>query len=232
MTKYDTHLSILKIEGNQAETFIQGQVTQDVKAVTHNHPAYTAICNQKGRVIADGYLLKEDAHWLIILHQTLIEKVHKRLSKYAQLSGCTVSEDARHCVGYANDRYIKIAPNLSINLEQDPCPQKDNAWCEFEILNLIPRIEIRTSECFTPHMLEMDKKGALSFSKGCYVGQEIVARTHYLGKNKRALTLINKAIDASPGGRYDYQGKSCILVSKTDHMALAVCPKTSSGQQN
>ena len=51
----------------------------------------------------------------------------------------------------------------------------------------IPWIDERNSEEFTPHMLNLDRLGAISFSKGCYTGQEIVARTEHLGKSKRRL---------------------------------------------
>ena len=51
----------------------------------------------------------------------------------------------------------------------------------------IPWLTVATSEQFIPQMLNLDKLGGISLTKGCYTGQEIVARTHYLGKAKRAL---------------------------------------------
>ncbi len=54
----------------------------------------------------------------------------------------------------------------------------------------IPEIYPETFEMFTPHMLNLDQLGAVSLQKGCYVGQEIIARTQYLGKSKRRLTNI------------------------------------------
>ena len=63
------------------------------------------------------------------------------------------------------------------------------AWFYLDILAGIPWVTKATSEEFIPQMLNLDKLGAISFTKGCYTGQEIVARTHYLGKAKRELYL-------------------------------------------
>lgn len=63
------------------------------------------------------------------------------------------------------------------------------AWSYLDILTGIPWVTKATSEEFIPQMLNLDKLGAISFTKGCYTGQEIVARTHYLGKAKRELYL-------------------------------------------
>lgn len=67
----------------------------------------------------------------------------------------------------------------------------------------IPQISAATSEKFTPHMLNLDLLGAVSFDKGCYPGQEIVARTHYLGDSRRRLGrfLLHDEVAASPGDK-------------------------------
>jgi len=65
-----------------------------------------------------------------------------------------------------------------------------NEWIGLEILNGFPIITPATSATFVPHMLNLPELGAVSFSKGCYTGQEIVARTQYLGKTKRRLYRV------------------------------------------
>ncbi|MBT8082747.1 MAG: hypothetical protein KJO56_10020, partial [Gammaproteobacteria bacterium] len=55
----------------------------------------------------------------------------------------------------------------------------------FQVDNGFPSIGAKQSEQFTPHMLNLDLLDAVSFDKGCYTGQEIVARTHYKGATKR-----------------------------------------------
>ncbi len=64
-----------------------------------------------------------------------------------------------------------------------------NEWLYLDIVSGIPWVTMATSEEFVPQMLNLDKLGGISFNKGCYTGQEIVARTHYLGKTKREMFL-------------------------------------------
>jgi folate-binding protein YgfZ len=66
-------------------------------------------------------------------------------------------------------------------------PESSAKWRYLNILSGIPWLTAATSEEFIPQMLNLDKLGGISFTKGCYTGQEIVARTHYLGKAKREL---------------------------------------------
>jgi tRNA-modifying protein YgfZ len=64
-----------------------------------------------------------------------------------------------------------------------------NEWAYLDLKSGIPWLTKSTSEEYIPQMLNLDKLGGISFNKGCYTGQEIVARTHYLGKNKREMFL-------------------------------------------
>ena len=68
-------------------------------------------------------------------------------------------------------------------------PASPAEWRYLDIVSGFPWVTIATSEAFIPQMLNLDKLGGISFNKGCYTGQEIVARTHYLGKIKRELWL-------------------------------------------
>lgn len=71
-------------------------------------------------------------------------------------------------------------------------------WCLLDILSGIPWLTAETSEEFIPQMLNLDKLGGISFTKGCYTGQEIVARTHYLGKTKREMFLAECDVSTPP----------------------------------
>ena len=75
-------------------------------------------------------------------------------------------------------------------------PRSSSHWRYLDILASIPWLTPETSEEFIPQMLNVDKLGGISFNKGCYTGQEIIARTHYLGKSKRELYLAES--DAVP----------------------------------
>ncbi len=71
-------------------------------------------------------------------------------------------------------------------------------WDYLNIKNGLAFIDSNTSEEFVPQMANMDLINAISFEKGCYTGQEIVARTHYLGKQKRRTYRIKITSDTEP----------------------------------
>ena len=71
-------------------------------------------------------------------------------------------------------------------------------WKLHNILAGLPWLSLKTSELFVPQMLNLDVLGGISFNKGCYTGQEIIARTHYLGKQKRRMYLASIQCDVLP----------------------------------
>lgn len=73
-----------------------------------------------------------------------------------------------------------------------------NMWDYLDIISGLPWLTTETSEEYVPQMINLDKLEAISFTKGCYTGQEIIARTHYLGKNKRSLYLGTSQITEPP----------------------------------
>lgn len=99
-----------------------------------------------------------------------------------------------------NNRYLIICSlpraktlwsQLTKNYQLSPC--SSNYWRYQDISAGIPWLSVATSEDYIPQMLNIDKLGGISFKKGCYTGQEIIARTHYLGKAKRELFLAECA---------------------------------------
>jgi tRNA-modifying protein YgfZ len=93
----------------------------------------------------------------------------------------------------AQPRYLCIAkqPQAAATLSQQHTLSIGEAeeWRYRDISSGFPWFEAEQSELYIPQMLNIDGLGGISFSKGCYTGQEIVARTHYLGKTKRHLFL-------------------------------------------
>jgi folate-binding protein YgfZ len=80
-------------------------------------------------------------------------------------------------------------------------------WEQEDIQAAIPEIRSATSKEFVPQMMNLHALDAISFSKGCYMGQEVVARTKFLGKNKRAAFILRaeKAVDITPGDALESQ---------------------------
>ena len=103
---------------------------------------------------------------------------------------------SRHLVIAETDRAIALwSERVSDHGFQ---PKNSDHWRYLDIISGIPWLTTETSEEFIPQMLNMDLLGGISFNKGCYTGQEIVARTHYLGKSKRALFLAECDTPSTP----------------------------------
>lgn len=77
-------------------------------------------------------------------------------------------------------------------------PSGSEQWRFLDLVAGLPWLGAATSEEFVPQMLNLDKLGGISFNKGCYTGQEVVARTHYLGKVKRSLLLAEADTTDAP----------------------------------
>lgn len=74
-----------------------------------------------------------------------------------------------------------------------------NDWSLAELLAGVPVVQTPTVDSFVPQTVDLDLAGGISFSKGCYPGQEIVARVHYLGRLKQRLHLARCDQPAEPG---------------------------------
>lgn len=103
------------------------------------------------------------------------------------------------------DRCLVISePEVAITFwaawtgEQGFRPESSEQWRYLDINAGLPWLTLETSEEFIPQMLNLDKLGGISFNKGCYTGQEIVARTHYLGKAKREMFLAECTSSTAP----------------------------------
>ena len=99
---------------------------------------------------------------------------------------------------YAPDREVIAAPSVAwrtisgLSLSR-PSPRAQTEWLAADIAAGLPHVFAATSEQFTPQMLNLDLIDGVSFSKGCYTGQEIVARTHHRGRVKRRMLRFHLA---------------------------------------
>jgi folate-binding protein YgfZ len=154
----------ITVSGADAVEFLQGQLTQDVNKLERTGKLSAAWCNPKGRVICTLTLVQKPDSIGLLIPATIAEAVLKRLTMYRMRS--------------AVEFIVDEAASNSASAEVDP---------RALIHAGIPTIDASNSEKFTPHMLNLDKLDAVSFTKGCYTGQEIVARTENLGKSKRRM---------------------------------------------
>lgn len=105
------------------------------------------------------------------------------------------AQDHTTTIRLPGDRYLLVTDANALQL-----PADTGAWSAGDIANGIPFIEPATQEEFVPQMVNLDLIGALSYTKGCYPGQEIVARTHYLGRLKQRMYRATVAV-AAPGDK-------------------------------
>jgi folate-binding protein YgfZ len=109
-------------------------------------------------------------------------------------------------IGQDGERYqlmgeaSKVNEFIKLNFSAYSTMSLDD-WNNLNILDGIPDIYPTTQEAFIPQSLNMDLIEGINFKKGCYTGQEIVARTHYLGKVKRRMyrAFIKSHLDLNPG---------------------------------
>lgn len=217
---------LLEIHGPDAEKFLQGQVTCDIRQLAERSHLPGAFCNPKGRVLATFTLFAANEAIYLRMPRDLIPGILTTLQKYAVFFNVSLAyrdeyfglallinepiEDSfeSDCLGVITEEKSLEFWGTKLQLDaiktqyQDRFVQADPAWWK---LHLIQRREAQifalTTEQFLAHQLSLDLSGAISFRKGCYTGQEIIARTQYRGKSKKrlAIALIEPSVDATSG---------------------------------
>jgi len=191
--------ALLKVSGPDSENFLQSQFSNDVKNIKDNHIQINAYCQHQGKIIAIIWVSKRVDGYYLSLPIDLKDVVLSKLNMYKMMSKLQIDDlslkvNQYGLIGENRDNSIKITGNLSLLTTRETilnCDD-DTEW-EFACINdKLPEINLSLSEYFIPQALNLDI-GLLgvSFSKGCYPGQEVVARMHYLGKPKRRLFIFN-----------------------------------------
>ena len=243
---------VLRLSGPDALTFLQSQLTNDVAALTVGAWQWQGYCSVKGRLLATFALTRiADDVWEGIVHISTVEALAKRLTMFRMRSKVVIETAADHGVGLAFTAADVVRPALKAALAlpdgrayvivdtttTDTVQPADDAiqqrWQRGNIEAMQPEITASTSEMFVPQMIAWDTVqpgGGVSFSKGCYPGQEIVARAHYRGAVKRHLEkhAISNAIDIKEGAEITLDdGRTAEVcnvarISQTEYLALIV----------
>lgn len=162
-----SYLAKILASGPDAESFLQGQLTQDVRKLVLGTPLPAGYCSPKGRLLAVMQLERMADGITLELHRSVLEATLKRLKMFVLRSKVTLSE-------------VPAGATLD-----------ETAWRHAQILAGVPVVYPATSDHFVPQMVNLDQLGGISFDKGCYTGQEIVARLHYLGNLKKRMFLLH-----------------------------------------
>jgi folate-binding protein YgfZ len=179
----------LRASGRDVATFLQGQLSSDVQQLATTRAVPAGFHNPQGRVVALVWLRPgPDAIWMM-LPASLILKVATRLRRFVLLSKVTIDEvSLTHVVGSRgpDGRDLRVVEDLALIGTQGN-PHSGAEWRCLEIADGIPEVVAATSESFVAQMLNLDCIGAVAWNKGCYTGQEIIARAHYRGRVKRRM---------------------------------------------
>lgn len=176
-------LTIWHVMGKDVARFLQGQLTVDV----YNGIRCFSYCNIKGRVCTIGWVFEYNDNWYLAIAEENAIAMFKAWQPYAAFSG--ISTEKSDSFGWSiqnkpgelcwgkSDSWICFADDI----------KSETNWHYWAIENKLPIITEETQWMYTPHMLGLHLQGAVDFDKGCYLGQEIIARTQHLGTQKRKL---------------------------------------------
>jgi folate-binding protein YgfZ len=201
------HLSVLRIRGTDALRFLQGQFSNDIERLRSVPSLLAGLHDPQGRVLALLRLVAlEDADLLALLPRERAAFVQTHLRRYVLRSKVTIDiADAEwNAIGLCGpDSDAAARLHKSVRLATDPqrliviasrherLPEGDRLepeeWQALDVADGLPEVTSATAGLFVSQMLNLDLLDGISFQKGCYTGQEIIARAHYRGRVKRRM---------------------------------------------
>lgn len=184
------NIKILEISGIDTQKFLQGLTTADLhKLSPQTDMLYTAFANLKGRVISLCFVKYiSDNKLLFSVDESIVDKLIAWLKKYGMFSKINITINEDYSLFYTEEGFLKhnilASDALQSNMTSAEVQQQN-------ILNKLAFIDANNFEKFLPAELELDKlKNVVCYSKGCYMGQEVIARMHYKAKLKKELVVI------------------------------------------
>ncbi len=234
-----SHYGLIELKGEDAQTFLHGQITNDLRGLGAERAVFAGYLSAKGRMLANFIVLKRGDALLVLLPEALRESIQKRLGMFVLRAKVRLRDAGADWVrlgvngadaaladalGFALPQALMAvthgeqafalrlgaqrldvfvaadaAPALWQRLRAHCRPVGTPAWDWLLVRAGVPVVLPATQDLFVPQMANMELLGGVSFNKGCYPGQEIVARSQYLGKVKRRLYLAHVDAEAHPG---------------------------------
>ncbi len=217
-----SHLGIIRVQGDDAASFLHGQLTNDFVLLDQQHARLAAFCSAKGRMQASfiGFKRAPD-DILLICSQDLLARTLKRLSMFvlrakAKLTDASADFQLFGLIGNAvpateapwtlhtqadGSHLVHLYPAagqpraLLVAPVGTPVPQgtvlTPEQWLWTEVASGIAMVSEPVFELFVPQMLNYESVGGVNFKKGCYPGQEVVARSQFRGTLKRRAYIVH-----------------------------------------
>lgn len=287
-----SHLGLIRVSGSEMRGFLQGQLTNDINAVTPSQAQLSSYCSPKGRMLGTFWVFQRGDALYLQLPAERLGPILKRLQMFV-LRADVKLEDASEGlarIGVAGDCAAGLLPFAPDDVRA--CETRDGItllrlpgdrprfevigepaalapvwsglaaqarqtgpdfWSLLDIRAGIANVYDDTADAFVPQMANLQLVGGVSFSKGCYTGQEVVARMQYLGTLKRRMYLahidagerpapgtevfpaagaaqaVGRLVDAAPapGGGFDALAVVQIANAEADalHLADAAGPR-------
>jgi folate-binding protein YgfZ len=231
---------LLAVTGADARDFLHAQLTNDIANLPADRAALAGWCTAKGRLLASFLVIPSADGFLLQVARDLAPIVTKRLSMFILRSKVKLADESGAWAQYGiwdadlgvedvawdgdvatvrvgERRFLKIGKDLA-----QSCGQAEDSWTLQEIRAGRPLISAATQDRFVPQMVNFEALGAINFQKGCYPGQEIVARAQYRGEVKRRMTRVElpKGVALKPGDEFE----GGVIVDSAAGEALAVMP--------
>lgn len=269
-------LSLLRVHGPDADQFLQGQLSNDLRLLSPDRGLLASYNSAKGRMLAMVQLLRHEQNILLEVHQSVAESTLKRLRMFVLRAKVIVEDATAECGiwGLIGPHALEVleAKGLPVPAAAQDCATAEGLlilrrhgnipryaiygpserleslfsdlprgtfddWKREDLRAGLATVYPETRELFVPQMANLDLLGGISFTKGCYTGQEIVARLHYLGQLKRRMFLM-RAPRAAPPGEAVYDrgagsqavGEVVDCVAEEDHFLLTIVLQLSHAQ--
>lgn len=233
-----SHLGLIRVRGTDAATFLQGQLTSDVRLVTDDRAQPSAWCSPKGRMLASFLVFRHAGDLHLQTPRERVAPLLKRLRMFVLRAKVELADASDELVriGIAGDcaaailgdplpadplavvqregitlvrlpgdrpRLEALGPAAAVKAAWERAETRaavagPDFWALLDIRAGLPTVYDQTAEAFVPQMANLQLVDGVSFTKGCYTGQEVVARMQYLGKLKRRMYLARLACDRVP----------------------------------
>ena len=232
---------VLSVTGTDARDFLHAQLTNDIQNLPPERAALAGWCSAKGRLLATVLVIPAPQGYLLQLSRDLAPAIAKRLSMFvlrakakvadesaawaqfgvwdADLPQTVVWTDGQATVPVGERRFLRLEPAASASAE---CRASEELWYAQEIRAGRPLITAATQDQFVPQMVNLETLGGVDFRKGCYPGQEIVARAQYRGQVKRRMVRLPAPQGAQLQPGQEFNGGT--VVDSAGGEVLAVVP--------
>ncbi len=202
--------ALLKLIGLDSEAFLQAQLSNDISKLNNSTVQLNAYCQHQGKILALFWVMRSGDDFLISFPLDLMDSIKARLQMFVLMSDVTIIDITKEyqqigLIDESKKDSFTINKHLSLliiepkNLSKFDLTSQEY-WDKACIDSFLPEVNIISTETYIPQMLNLDiNEFGVNFSKGCFPGQEVVARLHYLGKAKRRLFAFKSSSPLSIG---------------------------------